>query len=162
MIDFKRFFLFLIKCKKMGKKLFQLLFFACFGMTAEIFFVAFSNLISNTPFCNEPLYSLTGKTYVWMFPIYALIPFLLRFIYSKIAQYPILLRLFIYAFIIFCVEFLSGFLLKQITGKCPWEYTTGYHVCGFIQLEFTPFWMFFAFIIEYLYLFTEKIFEGRK
>ena len=146
----------------MGKKLFQLLFFACFGMTAEIFFVAFSNLISNTPFCNEPLYSLTGKTYVWMFPIYAFIPFLFKLIYNKIARFPLLLRLLIYTIIIFSVEFASGLLLKQITGKCPWEYTSGYHVCGFIQLEFTPFWMFFAFIIEYLYLFIEKLFEKSK
>ena len=58
----------------MKKSIFLCLFFGCFGMTFEIFFVAFSNIIMNTPLWDEPLWSLTGKTYVWMFPIYILIP----------------------------------------------------------------------------------------
>lgn len=146
----------------MSRKVFQVLFFGCFGITAEIFFVAFKNIFLNTPFCNEPLFSLTGKTYVWMFPIYAIIPFAFDFLYNRLKKLPLMARLFIYASLIFVIEFISGFLLKQITGKCPWEYTTGLQICGFIQLQFLPFWMFFAFIIEYLFLFIEKIFIEKK
>ena len=47
---------------------------------------------------------------------------------------------------------------SQITGKCPWEYTTGWHIMGYIRLDFTPAWMFFSFIIERLYWMIDKRF----
>ena len=143
----------------MSKKLFYILFFCCLGMTTEIFFVAFTNLFAGTSFCNEPLWSLTGKTYVWMFPIYALIPFVGDFLFKKVQHLPLLARLLLYTLLIFIVEFVAGFTLEQITGKCPWEYTTGWHVMGYIRLDYTPAWMVFCFILEYLYLFLEEKFQ---
>ncbi len=131
------------------------LFFVCFGITAEIFFVAFSNLINNEPFCGEPLWSLTGKTYVWMAPIYALIPFLAGTAYRFFKAKPLIIRILIYTLMIFIVEFIAGFLLEQITGKCPWEYTTGWHVMGYIRLDYAPAWMFFTYVVESLYLYLD-------
>jgi hypothetical protein len=122
----------------MNKFGFMLLFFGCLGICTEIFFVAFMNLINNEPFCNEPLWSLTGKTYVWMFPIYALIPILGGLLFRYFRPYPLLLRLLGYTLLIFTVESIAGFLLDQLTGKCPWEYTKGWHIMGYIQLEYTP------------------------
>lgn len=139
----------------MKKQLFLLLFFGCFGVATEIVFVAFSNLIFNTPLWDEPLWSLTGKTYVWMLPIYMLIPVLGKPLMTKMRPYSLVVRLFTYAFSIFFIEFLSGFALEMITGKCPWEYTSGWHVCGYIQLEFLPAWMFFAFLIEKLFFYLD-------
>jgi len=43
-------------------------------MASEIFFVAFTHAFNGVGIYGEPIWSLTGKTYVWMFPIYALIP----------------------------------------------------------------------------------------
>lgn len=143
----------------MSKKLFYILFFGCLGITTEIFFVAFTNLFNNTPFCNEPLWSLTGKTYAWMFPIYALIPFVAGFLFKKVEHLPLLARLLLYAVLIFIVEFIAGFALEQITGQCPWEYTTGLHLMGYIRLDYTPAWMLFGFILEYLYRFLEEKLE---
>lgn len=142
----------------MPRKAFLILFFACFGITAEIFFVAFTNLFNNEPFCDEPLWSLTGKTYVWMAFIYGLIPFFAEFFYNKMQKMPLLLRLFIYSCVILAVEFLAGFLLEQITGKCPWKYTVGLHVMGYIRLDYTPAWMVFAGVVEYLYRFVDSKF----
>jgi len=101
----------------MSRKVFIILFFACFGMTCEIFFVAFQNLINQTPLFEESLWSLTGKTYVWMFPIYALIPVLGKLLFEKLSKYPLLVRSLTYTTLIFLVEFSSGFLLEAITAN---------------------------------------------
>ena len=140
----------------MPKIIFMLLFFGCFGMATEIFFVAFTNLFTGKPLWDEPLWSLTGKTYVWMFPIYMMIPVIAGFLLNYVGGFPLLVRLLIYTTIILSVEFITGFALEQITGKCPWEYTTGWHLMGYIRLDYAPAWMLFAFIIEYLYLFLDK------
>ncbi|WP_052594077.1 hypothetical protein [Aureispira sp. CCB-QB1] len=140
----------------MPKRLFLCLFFACFGVTTEVIFVAISNLINQTPYCNEPLWSLTGKTYVWMLPIYALIPLIAEPIVTKTKSWHLLLRLIFYTTLILSIEFISGFALEQLTGKCPWEYTTGWHFMGYIRLDYIPAWMFFSFLIEYLYRFIDK------
>lgn len=140
----------------MPKKIFLCLFFACFGVSTEVFFVAFTNLINQTPYCNEPLWSLTGKTYVWMFPIYASIPLIAAPIINKVKTWNIFLRLLFYTTLILIVEFSTGFLLEQFTGKCPWEYTTGWHLMGYIRLDYIPAWMFFSFLIEYLYLYIDR------
>jgi uncharacterized membrane protein len=142
----------------MSRQFFLCLFFACFGITAEIFFVAFTNLYNNTPFCNEPLMSLTGKTYVWMALIYALIPFFAGILYNRMQYIPWVVRLLVYTGIILCVEFISGFVLEQLTGECPWKYNEGWHIMGYVRLDYTPAWMFFAAIVEYLYRFIDNKF----
>lgn len=145
----------------MPRTLFLLVFFACFGITAEVFFVAFTNLYNNEPFCNEPLWSLTGKTYVWMAFIYALIPVFAGFFYNKLKHLPAPLRWTIYTLLIFTVEYISGFLLEQFTGRCPWLYTTGWQVSGYIRLDYTPAWFFFSAIVEYLYRFVSGLFDAK-
>ena len=138
------------------KKSFLCLFFGCFGIACEIFFVAFTHLYTQVPLWDEPLWSLTGKTYVWMFPIYALIPIIGGAIMDKVQKYPLLVRLLIYSIGIYIIEFISGFLLELITGKCPWEYTSGWQVMGYIRLDYFPYWILFSFIIERLYLYLNK------
>lgn len=140
----------------MHKKLFLVLFFACFGVTTEVCFVAITNLINQTPICDKSLWTLTGKTYVWMLPIYGLIPILAAPLVHQLAHLSLALRLILYATIILAVEFLAGAILELLTGNCPWEYTTGLHVMGYIRLDYFPAWMFFAFLIEYLYNYLDK------
>ncbi len=140
----------------MQKKLFLILFFACFGLTTEICFVAITNLINQSPFCNEPLWSLTGKTYVWMLPIHGLVPILAGPMFRLLEDKPRLLRLTIYVLGIFAVEFITGGLLELIIGKCPWEYTTGWHIMGYIRLDYFPAWFFYAFLLESLYNYLEN------
>jgi len=136
----------------MPKHLFMIIFFGCFGITGEIFFTAITHAIEGTSvIAGEPIMSLTGKTYVWMFPIYALIPLFAGFLFERMRNIFWLLRIFIYALIILSVEFVTGFILEQMTGKCPWEYTSGLHIMGYIRLDYIPAWMGFAFIVEYLY-----------
>ncbi len=86
-----------------------------------------------------------------MLPIYMLIPLVAGPFFNKLNNLPLLGRLAVYATAILVVEFISGFLLEQITGKCPWEYTTGWHIMGYIRIDYFPAWMFFAYWLELLY-----------
>lgn len=141
------------------KKLLLFFAFGCVGITTEIFFTAISTVVESM-LNNEPIsWRLLGFSYIWMFPIYGLIAFFAPIVFRFLLKYPLLLRLFLAAIIIFVVEFISGFLLDQLTGSCPWEYKHGYHVMGYIQLEYLPAWMLFVFIIEKIYKFLDKAFE---
>jgi len=146
----------------MNKKLFIYLFFACFGLSCEVCFVAFTNFIQDRSFCNESIYALTGKTYVWMIPIYMLIPFLGGKLFHLFQHQALWQRLMIYVSILYCIEFCSGFILEMLTGKCPWEYTSGWHIAGYIRLDYLPAWTLFVFVVEYLFLYLNKIMSHEK
>lgn len=134
----------------------MILFFICLGMTCEIFFTAFKALFNGTPIHNKPLAAMAGITYVWMAFIYALIPILGVLFHDKVKHIPVYLRLPMYVLILYAVEFISGYLLKLITGSCPWEYKTGWNIMGLIQLEYFPAWLLFVWIVEYLYVFINN------
>ncbi len=136
--------------------LMMMLFFGTFGITAEIFFTAFYNFFSGQIIANKPPLALVGYTYVWMIFVYMLIPVLFRYLLPYVIKYPTFIRLLIYVVAIYIVEFISGFVLEQITGSCPWEYTTGLHIMGYIQLYYFPAWLFFAFLIERMYLYLSQ------
>jgi len=135
---------------KIPKILIVSLLFACIGITTEVIFTAFSNLVISIA-DNTPLnWSLTGKTYVWMFFIYALIPFLFKLFKPFFDGKSFFFKVFLGIFVIYLVEFLSGLLLKLLLGACPWEYTTGLHVLGVIRLDYFPAWAVFAALVIYV------------
>lgn len=136
-----------------GHLAFMIIGFACFGITIEVFFTAFTSLFQQEPLCGKPLAALAGTSYVWMAFIYGFIPVLGILFYDKAKPLPVWLRLPLYVVIIYTVEFVSGYLLQCITGKCPWQYTTGHHIMGLIQLDYFPAWLLFAWLTEQLYIF---------
>lgn len=131
--------------------------FACIGITAEIFFTSFYDNITSITEGGNWDWSLQGKSYVWMFFIYGPASFLVPFAKDKMVKLPLLVRLLIYSFGIYVVEFTSGFLLDKLTGTCPWEYTTGLHIMGYIRLDYLPAWIGFSFLLEKLVLFFRGI-----
>jgi uncharacterized membrane protein len=141
------------------KKWLLFLAFGCVGITTEIFFTAISSVVESILNHEAINWCLLGFSYIWMFPIYGLISFLAQTVLGFLSKYPLFLRMFIAAIVIFIVEFISGFILDQLTGSCPWEYKHGYHVMGYIQLEYLPAWMLFVFMIEKIYTFLDKAFE---
>lgn len=132
---------------KLPKIVILSLIFACIGMTTEVIFTAFYKLASSYLLHTEPDWSLTGKTYVWMLFIYASIPLLFQFFNRFFKEYSLLLKALICVFIIYIIEFTSGAFLELVLGKCPWEYTTGYHIMGYIKLDYFPFWFIFSILI---------------
>lgn len=46
---------------------------------------------------------------------------------------------------IFGIEFTSGWLLRKIVGKCPWDYGQAqYGIMGLIRLDYAHYWLLAA------------------
>lgn len=146
---------------KMNLRAFQVLFYSCLGIATEIVFTASVGIKNQIINGNISDFSLTGHTYVWMFPIYALIPLLFPLAYSQVQTYHLSIRLFLYALTIFTVEFISGWGLDMLTGRCPWEYSGTFSILGYIRLDYTPAWMLFGYILEQLHHFFSKLEIGK-
>ena len=76
-------------------------------------------------------WSLAGKTYLWMLPIYGL-GVLLEPIHDYIRSWSWVLRGFVWLSLIWFIEFLTGGTLAVTVGTCPWDYSgkTPYSVLG--------------------------------
>lgn len=139
-----------------GHTFFMVIVFACLGVTTEVVFTAISDFINNEPLCGKSKWALAGSSYVWMIFVYGLIPLIGHYIHERVRYRPIWQRLLLYVGFVYVIEFTSGLLLRAITGHCPWEYTTGWHIMGLIRLDYLPAWLFFCFMIEQLYIFINK------
>ena len=85
----------------MKKHIFLFVALACIGITTEIFFTAITQVINFWP---QADWSLTGKTYVWMFPIYGIAGIAFPFILPYLQKIPFVFRMCIYAIGILIVE----------------------------------------------------------
>jgi uncharacterized membrane protein len=122
--------------------------FIIYGLTGWILEIAFTgttSILSGSP-------RLLGYTYLWMFPIYGM-AILLEPIHDRIRFSPWMIRGFIWAGIIFTIEYLSGWILQAAIGVCPWDYTnrTPYSIDGFIRLDFLPAWFLAGLLFERLH-----------
>jgi len=92
--------------------------------------------------------SLTGVTYAWMFPIYGAAVFLEE-IHERIRGWSWYARGAVWVMIIFAIEYFSGWLLRQILGICPWDYSgSRYSVNGLIRLDYAPAWFTAGLVFE--------------
>ncbi|MCB0820073.1 MAG: hypothetical protein KDC13_05590 [Bacteroidetes bacterium] len=140
----------------MKHKLILFVFFACGGITTEVFFTAIRQFFDGTGDLR-----MTGHSYIWMFPLYGIAALLFPPAIHKMKQLNLILRASIYATGIFLVEFIAGAALEFITGVCPWKYSGGMHVLGYIRLDYFPFWAIFGFVIENIIFGYEKLFGVR-
>ncbi len=102
--------------------------------------------------------SLTGYTYLWMFPIYGM-AVLLEPVHNRIRLAPWPIRGVIWVSLIFFIEYISGWLLSNGIGFCPWDYSgfSPYVVDGFIRLDFFPFWFIAGLLFENIHDFLDSI-----
>ncbi|MCB0510174.1 MAG: hypothetical protein H6579_10025 [Chitinophagales bacterium] len=132
------------------------LLFACIGITTEVIFTSISAVV-RTFFDDSAIdWALGGKTYLWMFFIYASIPFIMRAFEPLVHKYNTFVRAIIGVAIIYLVEFTTGFLLEITTGACPWKYTEGMHIMGYIRLDYFPAWLVFSLIVISVYQMLDK------
>lgn len=127
----------------------KMLVFACVGVAMEVVFTAADSYRKTRD------KTLQGVSYVWMLPIYALVPPVLSILHPRVSALPLPARLALYVTLLFAVEYASGWLLRRLTGACPWE--AGYHgkrwaVDGLIRLDYAPAWVAACFLFERLYL----------
>jgi len=145
----------------MAKKIIMSLIFACVGVSTEVVFTAFYELISAvSKGTHAGDYSLMGKSYVWMLFIYASIPFFIRAIFPDVHKPHLIIKAFVGVILIYIVEYFSGWVLELFTGRCPWKYEEGWHIHGYIRLDFAPAWFVFALMILLIYkVLHERIVE---
>jgi len=113
------------------------------GLTLEVTYTGLAALIRGD-------WSMPGFTFLVMLPIYGLAVFL-EPVHEKIRPLPWWERGLIYLFIIWGIEYTSGFLLQTLLGKCPWNYTDPLNIQGFITLRMAPEWFFAGLGFELLH-----------
>ncbi|MCO4793456.1 MAG: hypothetical protein KC493_07085 [Bacteriovoracaceae bacterium] len=131
--------------------LFTFLKFATFGVTAEIVFTSICENIELYKKKEKLNWSLTGHSYIWMIPIYGSISFFGPLVIVPLQEYPLIVRLLIFSIIIFIVEYITGWIIRKITGKVPWHYEGRFAIHNLIRLDYLPVWMLFSGIVEYLW-----------
>lgn len=92
---------------------------------------------------------LLGHTSLWMFPLYGLLAPLYEPAHDFLQPWHWFMRGVVYALGIWAVEYASGWLLRRLTGKCPWDYSyLRGHLHGLIAWEFGPVWFAFGLALE--------------
>src|SRR5262249_38052341 len=104
-------------------------------------------------------FTLTGHSYVWMFPIYALVPFAIGCAWRRLRTIPLPLRLALYAVVLLAGELVYGWCLRRVLGICPWE--RGYarspwSLLGLTRLDYAPLWALAGLAFERLYVFVHS------
>lgn len=130
----------------------QIIFFSCLGITTEVVFTSLWTILTNYKKKQRLNLALKGHSYLWMLPIYGMIPVIFPAVYSLIEHMPLIGRAFVYGVCTLALEFFFGWLIDRMTGKCPWEYSGPLAVKGYIRLDFLPFWMGFGVMVELLIL----------
>ena len=137
--------------------LYYSLVFGVLGWCLEIIFTGFySAIIERNP-------RAIGTTYLYMFPIYAIAGsgFQIFRHLLVLASMPLIVRIFIYLILIYLIEYSSGWLLKKLIGRCPWQYPDSkWSLNGFVRFDYAPFWFLLCFIIEPTMSLLGKMFCG--
>ena len=131
--------------------------FVLMGITLEIFW---TSIIDST---KKGDLKLTGKTYLWMFPVYAIVPLIYILILPEFNHTNIFFRGIIYMFSFYLLEFISGWLIKKLVKVSPWDYE-GYsinifgkkyksNINGLICLEYAPIWFLYGILGEFYFKF---------
>ena len=124
--------------------------FGVLGWCAEILWTGFCSFLMGDV-------SLTAQTYLWMFPIYGLAGVCMPLFLAFRRYCPLWQRVGVYVFVIFTVEFITGWLLQVMTGICPWDYGDSFFsVRGFIRLDYAPLWAILGLFFERVALFLAE------
>lgn len=124
--------------------------FGVLGWCAEILWTGFCSFLLGDA-------ALTARTYLWMFPIYGLAGLSLPLFLAFRRYCPLWQRVGFYVFVIFTVEFVTGFFLRWLTGVCPWDYgDRRFSVMGLIRLDYAPLWAVLGLFFERVALFLAE------
>lgn len=87
-------------------------------------------------------WKLPARSYLWMFPIYGLGGWGFQLLHDAIAGEHWLLRGAVYTVFCFSGEYLTGWIIKRVTGTIPWDYSedTKLQLHGLIRYDYAPLW----------------------
>ncbi len=119
---------------------------ACVGVAAEVVFTALTS--------GKRDRRLLGYSYVWMFPIYALLYPGFRLLLPLVGDWAWPLRGALYAVLIMVCELLTGQAIRAAVGEAPWEPEyrgQRWAVFSLVRLDFFPAWAAGALLFERAY-----------
>lgn len=119
---------------------------ACVGVAVEVLYTALTERASGK--------RLVGYSYVWMFPIYALLYPGFRLLRPLVAAWAWPARACLYAVLIMVFELLAGLVLRAAVGEAPWEPNyrgKRWCVAGLVRLDYFPAWAAAALVFERAY-----------
>jgi uncharacterized membrane protein len=129
----------------------RFLIYGLFGWCAEIVWTAAYDVGAALRAGQRIDARLAGRTYLWMLPIYGGGGLAFEVAHRALAPHgwPLLARGLIYMVGCFVVEYVSGWIIKQATGRIPWDYSYArWHVHGLIRLDYAPVWFGFGLALE--------------
>ncbi len=135
--------------------LLRLLFYGCLGWVCEILWTAIYSFYRSYRDPTAPRefrterWRLTGRTYLWMFPLYGATALFLERAHDRLRPHSVFYRGLFYVTVCFAVEYAAGFTLRRLTGRCPWDYSWArVHLHGLIRPDYAPVWLFLGLAFE--------------
>lgn len=131
--------------------LIRFLIYGLLGWSLEIVWTGFLSGIGGDP-------RLQATTYLWMFPIYGT-AILLEPIHNSIRQWPFWVRGILWVVAIWTIEYISGGIIRYLTGHSPWNYTgtTPWQLQGLIRFDMAPLWFITGLLFEKAHDFLDRI-----
>ncbi|MGE5653603.1 MAG: putative ABC transporter permease, partial [Bacillota bacterium] len=79
-------------------------------------------------------------------------------IHDRIARWSWPLRGGLWTLMIYAVEYASGWLLRVVTGRCPWDYhgSTRFELNGLIRLDYAPAWFCAGLLFERVHRWLDR------
>lgn len=115
--------------------LLKLIVYGHIGFLLEIWFTGLHSIFVNRD------KSATATTYLWCLPIYGFTALALEGV-SEALPWPFYLKALLYVPIIYGVEGLSGWTIRKIIGRIPWDYErSAWAPMGLINFKYAPFWL---------------------
>jgi uncharacterized membrane protein len=92
---------------------------------------------------------LVGTSYLWMFPIYGSIALLYEPAHDLIRPLAWPLRAVVWSLGFTTVELASGWLIKRLVGRCPWDYSDRrWAINAYIRWDYFPVWAAIGLALE--------------
>jgi uncharacterized membrane protein len=128
----------------------KVLLYGCLGLLGEVFFTAADSLIQKN-------WNATGKTYLWMLPIYGFSALGFEAMASHLA-WPFYLKALLYVVTIYAIEASTGWAIKRLIGTIPWDYgKSPWTPGGLINLKMAPYWLILALLIDPIFVLLHKL-----
>ena len=123
--------------------------FLAYGFVGWALEVAFTGVTGSFPIRDR---HLRGHSYLWMLPIYGAGGLLLERLHDRLASLGVArwVRSLVYTGGIYGLEFGSASLLHRMVGVVPWRYLNGFHIRGYVRIDYAPFWYACGWLFESL------------
>ena len=126
--------------------------FIFIGITLEIVATSIMDFIKY----RDP--RLKGESYLWMLPVYAVVPYIYMFVTSTFKDYGWMMKGFIYMISFYLLELMAGLIIKRLVGVSPWNYKNyRFKFKEVICLEYAPVWFIYGVVGEMYYEFLIAI-----